>query len=41
MTVVEARGTQGIPTVVDRWGAPDSSQCVLAASMADDKTNPV
>ncbi|KAJ8642696.1 hypothetical protein MRB53_004444 [Persea americana] len=39
--VVEARGTQGIPTVVDRWGAPDSSQCVLAASIADHKTNPI
>ncbi|XP_077227907.1 transducin/WD40 repeat-like superfamily protein [Tasmannia lanceolata] len=39
--VVEVRGKQGTPTVVERWGAPDSSQCVLAASIVDRKTNPL
>ncbi|XP_058102241.1 uncharacterized protein LOC131246296 [Magnolia sinica] len=39
--VIEARGNQGIPTVVDRWGTPDSSRCVLAASIADHRTNPL
>lgn len=42
-TVVESRGgSQGsVPKVVERWGEPDSSRCVLAASFDDRKSNPV
>ncbi|XVF49669.1 hypothetical protein PTKIN_Ptkin04bG0031600 [Pterospermum kingtungense] len=40
--VIEARGQErGIPKVVDRWGDPDSSKCVLAASIHDRKTDPL
>ncbi|KAJ6821182.1 WD repeat-containing protein 74 [Iris pallida] len=39
--VVEARGKSGIPKVVDTWGAPDASRCVLAASFADDEARPL
>lgn len=40
--VVEARDKQReVPKVVDRWGNPDSSQCVLAASIDDSKSNPL
>ncbi|XVF49665.1 hypothetical protein PTKIN_Ptkin04bG0031200 [Pterospermum kingtungense] len=40
--VIEARGQErGIPKVVDRWGDPDSSKCVLAASIDDRKTDPL
>lgn len=42
MIVVEARDKQGeVPKVVDRWGDPDSSKCVLAASFDDSRSNPV
>ncbi|KAH0988558.1 hypothetical protein GBA52_000041 [Prunus armeniaca] len=41
--VIEARGKQGRaePKVVERWGDPDSSKCVLAASIDDRKSDPV
>ncbi|GAV68237.1 WD40 domain-containing protein [Cephalotus follicularis] len=41
--VIEARGNQGggVPKVVERWGEPDSSKCVLAASMDDCKLDPL
>uniref|UniRef100_A0A5B6YIU9 Putative WD repeat-containing protein 74 isoform X1 n=1 Tax=Davidia involucrata TaxID=16924 RepID=A0A5B6YIU9_DAVIN len=39
--VIEARGKQGrVPNVVERWGEPDSSRCVLAASINNSKTDP-
>lgn len=42
MIVIEAHGKQGgIPKVVERWGEPDSSKCVLAASINDRKIDPV
>ncbi|PON43628.1 Guanine nucleotide-binding protein, beta subunit [Parasponia andersonii] len=40
--VIEGRGKQGgVPKVVDRWGEPDSSKCVLAASMVHAKYDPL
>ncbi|XP_010549427.1 PREDICTED: WD repeat-containing protein 74 isoform X2 [Tarenaya hassleriana] len=40
--VIEARGKErGLATVVDRWGEPDSSRCVLAASMNDRHRDPL
>ncbi|XP_021286497.1 WD repeat-containing protein 74 [Herrania umbratica] len=40
--VIEARGKEGgVPKVVDRWGDPDASKCVLAASIDDRKTDPL
>ncbi|XP_010276465.1 PREDICTED: WD repeat-containing protein DDB_G0290555 isoform X2 [Nelumbo nucifera] len=39
--VVESRGKQGIPKVIERWGEPDSSRCVLAASINDRKDDPL
>ncbi|KAH7528262.1 hypothetical protein FEM48_Zijuj05G0053800 [Ziziphus jujuba var. spinosa] len=40
--VIEARGKQGgFPKVVEKWGEPDSSKCVLAASIDDSKSNPL
>ncbi|XP_043713463.1 WD repeat-containing protein 74 [Telopea speciosissima] len=39
--VIEARGKPGIPNVVARWGEPDSSRCVLAASIDDRKDDPL
>ncbi|KAH7561161.1 hypothetical protein ACOSP7_016240 [Xanthoceras sorbifolium] len=40
--VVEARGERGgVPSVVERWGDPDASKCVLAASIDDTKHNPL
>ncbi|KAK2971373.1 hypothetical protein RJ640_030339 [Escallonia rubra] len=40
--VVEARSNQGgIPKVVDVWGKPDASQCVLAASSNDREFDPL
>uniref|UniRef100_A0A5B6YIX2 Putative WD repeat-containing protein 74 isoform X1 n=1 Tax=Davidia involucrata TaxID=16924 RepID=A0A5B6YIX2_DAVIN len=40
--VIEARSKQGgVPKVVERWGEPDSSRCVLAASINDRKTDPL
>ncbi|PQQ11800.1 WD repeat-containing protein 74 isoform X2 [Prunus yedoensis var. nudiflora] len=41
--VIEARGKQGRaePKVVERWGDPDSSKCVLAASIHDRKSDPL
>lgn len=41
--VIEARGKQGRaePKVVERWGDPDSSKCVLAASIDDRKSDPL
>ncbi|KMT11223.1 hypothetical protein BVRB_5g110570 isoform A [Beta vulgaris subsp. vulgaris] len=40
--VIEARTKQdGVPKVVERWGDPDSSKAVLAASMDDSKSNPL
>ena len=42
MIVIEAHGKQGgVPKVVERWGEPDSSKCVLAASINDCKIDPV
>ncbi|GFZ03813.1 transducin/WD40 repeat-like superfamily protein [Actinidia rufa] len=39
--VIEARGKQGgVPKVVERWGDPDPSRCVLAASINDRKFDP-
>ncbi|KAF9671681.1 hypothetical protein SADUNF_Sadunf12G0072900 [Salix dunnii] len=32
---------KGIPQVVERWGDPDSSKCVLAASIDDRKKDPL
>ncbi|XP_030530148.1 WD repeat-containing protein 74 isoform X4 [Rhodamnia argentea] len=40
--VVEARGKQGgVPKVVERWGEPESRNCVLAASIDGCKRNPM
>ena len=40
--VTEARSKEGgIPKVVDRWGEPDSSKCILAASIDDRKSGPL
>ncbi|XP_062169259.1 uncharacterized protein LOC133875229 [Alnus glutinosa] len=40
--VIEAHGKQGgVPKVVERWGEPDSSKCVLAASINDRKIDPL
>lgn len=40
--VTEAGSKQGgAPKVVERWGEPDSSRCVLAASIIDRKVDPV
>ncbi|KAA8542146.1 hypothetical protein F0562_023298 [Nyssa sinensis] len=40
--VIEARSKQGgVPKVVERWGEPDSSRCVLAASINDRKIDPL
>lgn len=40
--VVEARDKQGgVAKVVESWGTPDSSQCILAASINDRKRDPV
>ncbi|KAI8543934.1 hypothetical protein RHMOL_Rhmol08G0256100 [Rhododendron molle] len=40
--VVEARSKQGgVPKVVERWGDPDASRCVLAASIDDRKSDPL
>ncbi|XVE56625.1 hypothetical protein DITRI_Ditri04bG0025700 [Diplodiscus trichospermus] len=40
--VIEARGKEGgVPKVVDRWGDPDASKYVLAASIDDRKTDPL
>ncbi|KAL2940281.1 WD repeat-containing protein 74 [Bienertia sinuspersici] len=40
--VIESRSKQnGIPKVVERWGDPDSSKAVLAASIHDSKSNPL
>ncbi|KAE8057309.1 hypothetical protein FH972_014010 [Carpinus fangiana] len=40
--VIEAHGKQGrVPKVVERWGEPDSSKCVLATSINDRKIDPI
>nr|CAD1819119.1 unnamed protein product [Ananas comosus var. bracteatus] len=39
--VVEARGKAGTPKVVETWGPPDASRCVVAASFADRKKKPI
>ncbi|KAL2465441.1 Transducin/WD40 repeat-like superfamily protein [Abeliophyllum distichum] len=41
--VIESRGEQSgaAAKVVERWGDPDSSKCVLAASILDRKTDPL
>ncbi|KAL5750728.1 hypothetical protein ACOSP7_025331 [Xanthoceras sorbifolium] len=40
--VIEARGEQGgVPKVVERWGEPDASKCVVAASFHDNKHDPL
>ncbi|XWS51378.1 hypothetical protein CRYUN_Cryun12cG0171500 [Craigia yunnanensis] len=40
--VIEARGKEGgVPKVVERWGDPDASKCVLAASIDDRKIDPL
>lgn len=42
LLVVEARDKQrGAPQVVERWGDPESSKCVMAVSMIDRKSHPV
>lgn len=42
ITVIEARGEDGgVPKVVERWGDPHSSKCVLAASIDDSQNDPV
>ena len=41
-TVIQAQGKEGeIPKVVERWGEPDYSKSVLAASLVDRKFDPV
>lgn len=42
-TVIEARdGQNGSDAkIVDRWGDPDSSKCVLSASILDRESDPV
>ncbi|XP_076959554.1 uncharacterized protein LOC143635664 isoform X2 [Bidens hawaiensis] len=40
--VTEARSKQGgVAKVVERWGEPDASRCVLAASINDRKVDPL
>lgn len=40
--VIEARGEHGgVPKVVERWGDPNASNCVLAASIDDSQNNPL
>ncbi|KAH9720761.1 WD REPEATS REGION domain-containing protein [Citrus sinensis] len=40
--VIEARGEHGgVPKVVERWGDPHSSNCVLAASIDDSQNDPL
>ncbi|XP_062091935.1 uncharacterized protein LOC133797864 [Humulus lupulus] len=40
--VIEARGKQGgLPKIVERWGEPDASKSVIAASMVDAKHDPM
>ncbi|GAB2289407.1 hypothetical protein Dimus_023717 [Dionaea muscipula] len=40
--VIEARDKEvGIPKVVERWGEPDFSKGILAASIDDSKSNPL
>ncbi|KAE8056654.1 hypothetical protein FH972_013402 [Carpinus fangiana] len=40
--VIEAHGKQGgVPKVVERWFEPDTSKCVLAASINDRKIDPL
>ncbi|KAK4741759.1 hypothetical protein SAY87_025347 [Trapa incisa] len=39
--VVEARVDNRLAKMVDRWGEPDSSRCILAASLNDRKSNPL
>ncbi|XP_039133808.1 WD repeat-containing protein DDB_G0290555-like [Dioscorea cayenensis subsp. rotundata] len=39
--VVEVREKVGTPKVVETWGPPDASRSVVAASLADRKTNPL
>lgn len=42
IAVTEARSKLGgAPKVVERWGEPESSRCVLAASTNDRKIDPV
>lgn len=42
ISVIEARDNEGgVPRVVERWGEPDSSKCVLIASMVDRQYDPV
>lgn len=42
-TVIEARDGQngGAAKMVDRWGDPDASKCVLSASIIDRESDPV
>ncbi|GKV05442.1 hypothetical protein SLEP1_g17456 [Rubroshorea leprosula] len=40
--VIEARGKEGgVPKVVEKWGDPDASKSLLAASIDDRKTEPL
>lgn len=39
--VVESRGGRAIPQVVERWGDPDASKCVVTASIDDRKQDPL
>ena len=40
--VIESRDKErGVPRVVERWGEPESSKCVLTTSMVDRRYDPV
>ncbi|XP_050222899.1 uncharacterized protein LOC126672989 [Mercurialis annua] len=39
--VIESRGERAIPQVVERWGDPDPSKCVLSVSVDDCKQDPL
>ncbi|KAF6137610.1 hypothetical protein GIB67_014697 [Kingdonia uniflora] len=41
--VIEARGGQqgNTPKIVERWGEPDASRCIVAASINDSENNPL
>lgn len=42
LIVIEAKGEEkGAPKVVERWGEPDSSRAVVAASIVDRELDPV
>lgn len=41
LLVVESREKQATPSVVERWGEPESSKSIMAVSMIDRKSRPV